>query len=149
MGYHIQTKGSSCLHLTAHCCRMASASISFIKNEMNTERTHPPRRPNAQLHPSTSPSPAASALATRGCRWAASPRAFHSLSCSKTLLLDCSGTHSTNNHPILQPVPDVLHTSCFCQALCMAASCPLCTFPHGPDPTSSWRTLNFKPDVYL
>ena len=122
----------------------------FIKqrDECREDRS-PPGRLNAQLHPSTSLSPTASAQT-----W---------------LPGDAEGEHLPNPpilHPVLQPhdaapglfsghtaptilpsfksLPDELSTSCFCKALCRAASlpsCPPCTTEHLPPCPTPYQLL--------
>lgn len=106
------------------------------------EDTHPPSRPNTQLHSSTSlsttasvqtwlpedaegqhlPEPSISYLAPRHCSWTA------------------LGTHSTNCHPIFSAsarcAPHQLLSPGSVQG-CLTPLLPLCTFPHTPHPTSS------------
>lgn len=100
------------------------------------EGTHPSSRPSAQLHPSTSLSPAASAQT-----WLPEGQHLPEPSIPHLALRHCSWTvlrtHRTNHHPIFSACARCAPYQLLLPGSASLPSCPLCTFPHGPDPTSS------------
>lgn len=153
MGCRVQTKGSSCSHLTAHCRRMVhgpKASSAVYKASGWMQRGQiPPGRLNAQLHPSTSLSPVAGAQTqlpgdTEGEHLPNPPIPRPVLQPHNAAPRLVLGHTAPTALPSFKPLPDELPTSCFCPALCGAASlpsCPPCTTEHLPPCPTPYQLL--------
>lgn len=109
----------------------------FIKNGMNAERTHTlsaDQTHNCILPPASPLQPVFRPGYQRMQRGSISqslPFPIWLQDTAPGLLL---GHTAPTAIPSLQPLPDVLHTSCFCQALCRAASLPSCQSAPSPIP---------------